>query len=129
MSGLTVGLFILSHVLIGGYFAFLGCWNIYHWAPILKVMSDRGIPHPYFALSIGIGIQTITGFMIAFGTFVPIASLILIPSTILAMWLFHPFWHFKGETRALNFAIFMANMTVTLGALILLFILPDLINS
>ena len=122
MAFIFHNLLILGHLLIGLYFAFLGCWNIYHWVPILKVLAERGTPHPYFVLPVGIAIQIITGVMIMFGILIPIAALVLIPSTIVIICIFHPFWHFKGESRMLNFTIFISNLTVTLGALILLLI-------
>lgn len=124
-------LFILSiaQLFIGFYFVFYGFWNIYHWGPILKAMSERGIPHPYVFLAAGILLQAFAGYMIMFGIFVKLAALLLIPFTILAVCIFHPFWKFKGELRTLNFSIFLTNMTVTIGALILLSIpLMDLKN-
>ena len=85
MESLMQGLAILAHILIGFYFAFLGCWNIYHWTPLMEVMAKRDIPHPYFILPVGIMVQVITGTMIMFGILVKLASLFLIPSTILAV--------------------------------------------
>lgn len=122
MDSLFHGILILAHVFIGFYFAFLGFWNIYHWVPIMATMVQKGIPHPYLLLPLGIGIQIIAGTMIMFGILVKLAALLLIPSTIIAVSFFHPFWIYRGELRALNFTIFVANMTVTLGALFLLLV-------
>src|SRR3990167_8940167 len=124
MDSLFHGLPGLAHILIGVYFAFLGCWNIYHWVPILEVLARKNVPHPYFLLPIGIALQIITGSMIIFGIYIRLAALLLVPATIIAICVFHPFWNFKGEIRALNFTIFVTNMTVTLGALILLLVTP-----
>ncbi len=110
----------LAHLLIGGYFAFFGLWNIYHWKPIIEVMIKDKVPHALFLLPVGICWQIILGFMIIFGMFTKIAALMLIPFTIIAVCMFHPYWKFTGELRRLNFSIFVANMTVTLGALVLL---------
>jgi len=107
----------LSHFLIGFYFAFFGIWNIYHWSPLLEIMAQKGLPHPYLVLPWGIGWQIIAGCMIIFGMYIKIAALSLIPFTILAVCFFHPFWNFKGEARKSNFSIFITNMTVVLGAL------------
>ncbi|RDI37271.1 DoxX family membrane protein [Aquicella lusitana] len=115
---------VLAHILIGGYFVFLGCWSIYHWVPIMETLVKKRVPHPYLLLPAGIGIQVVTGGMIMFGMFVKVAVLILIPATIVAVFIFHPFWHFRGELRLLNFTLFLANLTVTLGALLLLLVTP-----
>src|SRR5579883_1728292 len=120
MSNLFSDLTLLAHLRIGLYFAFLGCWNIYHWVPLLAVMAKKGIPHPYLVLPTGISLQIIAGVMIIFNIFPKLAAFLLIFPTIITMFIFHPFWQFQGETRALNFTIFVANMTVVLGALVLL---------
>lgn len=110
----------LSHVLIGFYFAFFGIWNIYHWRPILLTMSEKNIPHPWLLLPLGIAWQTITGIMIICNIHIKIAALSLIPFTLIAVCIFHPFWRFKGELRVLNFNIFITNITITLASLLLL---------
>lgn len=111
-------LFVTSHVLIGFYFAFFGFWNIYHWRPLLMTLNERNIPMPQLVLSIGIAVQVIAGGMIMFVNYVKPATLVLLPFTIIAVYIFHPFWKFKGEDRKLNFTLFFTNITVTLGALL-----------
>ncbi len=120
MNTLSQGLPILAHFFIGLFFVFSGCWNIYHWVPILQVMVQKKIPHPYFILPIGITLQIIAGVMIICGIYIKIAAAVLIPLTVIVVFIFHPFWKFKGEQRTLNFTVFITNMTVTLGALLLL---------
>lgn len=120
MDNLLSNLPVLAHALIGFYFAFFGLWSIYHWVPLLEVLAEKGIPHPYFILPVGITWQIILGTMVIFGIFIKLAALLLIPSTIIAVCIVHPFWLFKGEIRKLNFSIFMANVTISIGALLLL---------
>lgn len=120
MNTIYLGLPFLAHFLIGFFYAFFGFWNIYHWRPSLDVMMNKGIPHAYFVLTIGIACQVLAGFMIIFGFFTKLAALVLIPFTIIAVLIFHPFWKMKGEHRALNMSIFIANLTMSLGALLLL---------
>lgn len=111
---------VIIHALIGFYFAFFGFWNLYHWVPIVEVMTKKGIPLPFLLLPVGITWQIIAGCFIIAGIFVKLAALSLIPFTILAVFIFHPFWKFKGETCALNFSIFVANLTIGLAALLAL---------
>ncbi len=111
---------LLAHYLIGFYFIFFGFWNIYHWTPITEVMIKRNLPSPFFLLSIAIGIQIIAGFMIMSNTWIMLASIVLIFFTFFIVFLLHPFWHFTGELRKQHMALFVTNLTVTLGALLLL---------
>lgn len=110
----------ITHTLIGLYFVFFGFWNIYHWQATIGMMVQKKIPHPWLLLSIGIAWQTVLGFMILFNIFVWIAALLLIPFTIIATIIFHPFWQFKNEIRVLNLIIFLTNTIVTVSALLLL---------
>ena len=113
-------LLLLAHFLVGSYFVFFGFWNIYHWTPILKVMGEKGIPLPFLSLQIGIFLQIVTGTMLALGIYTKLAALLLIPFTLFAIFMFHPFWRHRGELFTLNFTIFAANITVTIGALLLI---------
>ena len=112
----------LAHLLIGFFFIFFGFWNVYHWSPIIKTMAERNIPWPFVVLPLGIACQTIFGFMILLSFYIKVAALVLIPFTMWAVCVFHPFWKYKGELFALNFIVFMTNITVTLGSLLLLVI-------
>jgi len=111
---------MLTHFLIGFYFVFFAVWNIYHWNRIIEVMIKDNLPHPYLLLPIGIGWQSVAGFLIIFGLFSKLAALSLIPYVIIASFIFHPFWNYHGEQRYLHFTIFMTNITVVISALILL---------
>lgn len=111
---------MMARSLIGFYFVFFGLWNIYHWTPILQVMIQKKIPLPLLILQTGICCQVVMGAMIMAGIYIQIAAGILIPFTIIAIFMFHPFWTFRGEALKLNFSIFIANLTVTVGALLLL---------
>lgn len=120
MESLLATLPFLAHFLIGFYFAFFGLWNIYHWFTILELMAKRGIPHPYLFLSIGIVWQVVAGVMIMFNIYIKLAAFTLIPFTIFAVCFLHPFWRCQTEQRKHDLIMFITNITVTLGALLLL---------
>lgn len=109
-----------GRILIGLYFAFFGFWNIYHWRPSIEIMLQKRIPHPYFALTIGIAWQTFFGVMIMCNIHVKIAAILLIPFCLTSIAIFHPFWYHKGDLRRMHLARFIDNTTVTLGSLLLL---------
>lgn len=111
-----------SHFLIGFYFVFFGFWNIYHWGPTLIVMGEKKIPLAQILLPLAIVWEIVAGCMIIFDIYTKFAALSLIPFTLIAISLFHPFWKFQGQLWVLNFTIFMANITVTVAALLLLII-------
>ena len=111
---------VLGRFLIGFFFVFFGVWNTCHWRPTLDFMLQKKIPFSFACLWFGITLQTVTGLMLIVNSYVKIAALLLIPFDIVSVLIFHAFWNFEGEIRRLNMIIFFANLTGTLGALLLL---------
>ena len=110
----------LPAILIGFYFVFFGFWNLYHWVPMTETMVDHELPLPFLLLSFIIGFQIITGCMLMFGVLTKLVALMLIPFLFVIVLLLHPFWKFKGELRKQHMALFVTNLTMCLGALLLL---------
>ena len=120
MNTLFLSLPAIAHLLIGFYFIFFGFWNVYHWFPTMEAMAKRGVPHPYIVLPVAILWQTIAGALIIAGLFVKLAAVSLIVFTLISIIGAHPFWQFRGEHRIIHFKFFAVNLTVVIGALILL---------
>jgi len=112
--------YILGRILIGFLFFFFGIWNTLHRKPILEFMQQKKIPLAFPFLILGLAWETLFGFYIIIGLWVQFSALMLIPFTIVSVFIFHAFWNFDGQVRSLNMTLFIANLTVTLGALLLL---------
>ncbi len=111
---------IVGRILIGFYFFFFVFWNSYHATAALAVMRQIKIPFPLFVFVIGLILQGVTGLLIVFNLFVPVAAALLIVFDVFATFMFHRFWTMDGPLRTLNTIIFIGNLTITLGALLLL---------
>jgi uncharacterized membrane protein YphA (DoxX/SURF4 family) len=120
MNMLFAYLPLLGQLLIGFYFTFFGIWSIYHWKPTIDIMVADKIPSPILMMSIGVSCQIILGVMIMCNVQVKLAASLLIILTLVSVFLLHPFWKFKGDKMKLHMTKFIDNLTVTLGALILL---------
>jgi putative oxidoreductase len=120
MNAILSSLPVLGHVLIGLYFVFFGIWNIYHWRPTIDVMLEDKIPSPILLMSIGVSCQIILGAIIMSNIQIKIAALLLIVFTLFSVFMFHPFWKYKSDKRKYHMNKFADNLTVTMGALILL---------
>ncbi|WP_133130155.1 hypothetical protein [Legionella yabuuchiae] len=114
---------LAGRVLIGFYFFFFVFWNGYHWRPTLDAMRLRKIPSTlaFPVMIFGLFLEGVTGLMIMFGIYTGYAALLLILFDIVASFIFHPFWIMEwGVVRTLNTIIFIGNLTMTLGGLLLL---------
>jgi uncharacterized membrane protein YphA (DoxX/SURF4 family) len=112
--------YTLGRILVGFLFFFFGVWNILHRKSILEFMQQKNIPLAFPFLILGLAWQTLFGFYIVIGLWVQLSALMLIPFTIVSVFIFHAFWNFEGEIRRLNMILFIANLTGSLGGLILL---------
>ncbi len=110
----------LGPFLVGSYFVFFGVWNTCHWRTTRDVMASQHIPLPAFTLTFGIGLQTLAGIALMLGVYIQIAAFLLMPFTLISIFIFHAFWMDNSEARQLNMIIFITNLTCTLGALCLL---------
>lgn len=80
---------------------------------------NQKIPCASWLFYLGVFTQTICGMLIMFNQFLDISASILIIFDITAVFIFHRFWTFEGELRRLNQIIFITNLSVVIGALIL----------
>src|SRR5580693_4828423 len=110
MDNFFSALLLLSHSLIGFYFIFFGFWNIYHWSPMIEVMLNRKLPSPWLLLSIVIAWQVVAGFMILLGIYIKLIALLLIPFSLLVVFILHPFLNFTGELLKQHMALFITNL-------------------
>lgn len=110
----------IAHFLIGFFFIYFGFSNFLQRTTIIDVMSEKGIPLASLVFYLGIITETLCGVLIIVNTMVLFAAIILIVFDIVAVLLFHQFWQYDGELRRLNLIIFITNLTVVLGSLIIL---------
>ena len=118
-----------GRVLIGLYFFFFTFWNSCHRKDALAAMRNQHLPFPTFIFGVGLCIQFITGLYVIFAILTAIAAAILIVFDIFATFIFHRFWTMEaGPVRTLNTVIFIGNLTVTLGGLLLIIGLSGVIH-
>jgi putative oxidoreductase len=111
---------IMGKCFIGFYFAGTGLFNISQWRLTLTAMIEKNIPLPFLVLPLGIFWEISAGTMIMFNSYVKLAALSLIVFTVIGITMFHDFWNHEGEVRKLNRIIFIANLTISIGALLIL---------
>ena len=112
---------LLGRVLIGFYFLFFVFWNTCHRQDALACMRQQKIPFAPMFLASGIILEGCAGLLIIFAQYTAIAASLLIIFTLGATLMFHRFWTMPaGPLRTLNTIIFINNLTVTVGGLLLL---------
>jgi putative oxidoreductase len=116
---MSLELNLLAKMLIGFFFVYYGFSNCLQRKSIIDIMRQKKIPCASWVFYLGVITQTICGMLIMLNQFLDISASILIIFDIAAVFIFHRFWTFEGEIRRLNQIIFVSNLSVVIGALIL----------
>lgn len=111
---------VTGRVFIGFYFFFFTFWNFYHRVAAIGVIRERQLPLPSVIFAFGLCLQFITGLLIIFAIYTAVSAALLVIFSLFATFMFHRFWTMEeGLVRTLNTIIFIGNLTITLGALLL----------
>ena len=110
---------VFAKMLIGFFFVYYGISNYLQRKNIIDMMIQKKIPCASCLFYLGIFTQTICGTLIMMNQELALAAIILIIFDIVAVFTFHRFWTFEGELRRLNQIIFISNLSIVIGALIL----------
>lgn len=112
---------VLGRILIGFYFCFFFFWNYHYRQFSIDVLRASHIPFAPLMFGIGICLELVAGLLVIFNLYLGVAAALLVVFVLFATFVFHRFWRLEsGPVRTLNTIIFIGNVTVTLGGLLLL---------
>ena len=110
---------LIAKILVGFFFFYYGVSNTFQRKTIIEMMLQKKIPFASAVFYLGVITQTICGMLIMCNQFLELSVSLLIVFDIVAVFVFPRFWTFEGELRRLNQIIFISNLTIVIGALIL----------
>lgn len=119
-----------AELLVGAFYLGFGVANARSSLEIVETLRNRSFVLPRVLFWAGVATQSGAGALLVLGYQASLAAILLIPFTLIAPLIFHPFWSMEGEARFLNRIIFLCDYTCVLGALLLIIGAdPDLPNS
>jgi putative oxidoreductase len=86
----------------------------------LRPLLDWGLVNASLLLSIGVAFELIGGMMVFLGLWVRLGAVLIILFLIPATVVFHHFWQLQGPDRTLQMIMFMKNLSILGGLLLLL---------
>ena len=112
-------LIVVGRILLGGLFVAGGIKHFMSIPTYAEIMGAKGVSYPKEVLLIGSAWQTVFGLAFVMGIGMLVSSLALILFTIIATYIFMPFWKMeKGQERDMTFNCFMTNVAIIGGLLI-----------
>ena len=118
-----------AELLVGAFYLGFGVANARSSLEIVETLRKRSFILPRVLFWAGVATQSGAGALLVLGYQASLAAILLIPFTLIAPLIFHPFWSMEGEARFLNRIIFLCDYTCVLGSLLLIVGAdPDFLN-
>jgi putative oxidoreductase len=110
---------LIGRVLLGLLFLVAGLGKIIGYDVTTQSMAAQGIPLTAIALPLTIAIEAGGGLLLMLGLRAKWAALALAAFTIAATLVYHRFWEFPPEAAPLQQIMFLKNLSITGGLLLL----------
>jgi len=118
-----------AELLVGAFYLGFGVANARSSLEIVETLRKRSFILPRVLFWAGVATQSGAGALLVLGYQASLAAILLIPFTLIAPLIFHPFWSMEGEAKFLNRIIFLCDYTCVLGSLLLIVGAdPDFLN-
>ena len=118
-----------AELLVGAFYLGFGVANARSSLEIVETLRKRSFILPRVLFWAGVATQSGAGALLVLGYQASLGAILLIPFTLIAPLIFHPFWSMEGEAKFLNRIIFLCDYTCVLGSLLLIVGAdPDLLN-
>jgi len=109
-----------AELLVGAFYLGFGVANARSSLEIVETLRKRSFILPRVLFWAGVATQSGAGALLVLGYQASLAAILLIPFTLIAPLIFHPFWSMEGEAKFLNRIIFLCDYTCVLGSLLLI---------
>jgi len=110
---------VLGRVLLGLYFLLPGIMKLQDLHGTAAEMASHNVPYVNFLLPLAAGIEIAGGLALILGFRVRMASFVLICFTAGVNYFMHDFWSLPSELYALELQLFVKNLAVIAGLLII----------
>ena len=113
---------LAGRLLLAFMFVYAGFGKVGGFEGTAAYIASRNVPMPAVATSIAIVVEVVGGLMLVIGWKARWAALVVAVFTFFASILFHDYWTMAGEAAQVNQLMFMKNVSV-IGGLLMVFAL------
>lgn len=117
---MSLAIFLLGRILLGGYFIKAGIQHFIGWKGMLGYTASKGIPMPAFSLTIGSLLLILGGAGILLGALIPWAVGGLVLFLVVASVMVHAFWKDADPGARMGNEINFWKNIALIGALLML---------
>jgi putative oxidoreductase len=111
---------LLGRILISGMFLWGAYDRIKNWHSSVSYMKAKNVPQVSIVLPVGIALKIVGALLVLFGWHAHIGALLLLIVAIPFTYWAHPFWKAPANEKMLEKALFVKEMGIIGGLLLLL---------
>ena len=120
MNGQKDGVALIGRIALAAIFVLSGLEKLVDFTGTASMIAGAGVPLPTVAAAVAVVIELGGGLAIFAGWMTRVAALAIVVFLIIVSPIFHNFWTMEGEARMMNQVMFLKNVSMLGGFLLLM---------
>jgi putative oxidoreductase len=120
MNGQKDGVALIGRIALAAIFVLSGLQKLIDFTGTASMIAGAGVPLPTVAAAVAVVIELGGGLAIFAGWMTRVAALAIVVFLIIVSPIFHNFWTMEGEARMMNQIMFLKNVSMLGGFLLLM---------
>ena len=120
MNGQKDGVALIGRIALAAIFVLSGLQKLIDFTGTASMIAGAGVPLPTVAAAVAVLIELGGGLAIFAGWMTRVAALAIVVFLIIVSPIFHNFWTMQGDERMLNQVMFLKNVSMLGGFLLLM---------
>jgi putative oxidoreductase len=120
MNGQKDGVALIGRIALAAIFVLSGLQKLVDFTGTVSMIAGAGVPLPMVAAAVAVVIELGGGLAIFAGWMTRVAALAIVVFLIIVSPIFHNFWTMQGDERMLNQVMFLKNVSMLGGFLLLM---------
>lgn len=120
MNGQKDGVALIGRIALAAIFVLSGLQKLVDFTGTVSMIAGAGVPLPMVAAAVAVVIELGGGLAIFGGWMTRVAALAIVVFLIIVSPIFHNFWTMQGDERMLNQVMFLKNVSMLGGFLLLM---------
>lgn len=111
---------LLGRICISGMFLWTAYEKIMHWNTTMTYMKTKHVPQVGIVMPVCVALQVIGGLSVLIGWHAHLGAVLLLIVALFSAAKLHAFWSYQGDVREVEKALFMKDVAIIGGLLLIL---------
>lgn len=120
MSTLENLFMLLGRLAVCSFFLWTALEKIKNWHKAAEYLKHKHVPYANYVLPVSVILQVVGGLSLLLGFYTRLGAVLLLIYLVAHTYKIHDFWHMQGEERTNQLQLFMKDVAIIGGLLVLL---------